>query len=461
MTLGLFNKKLNTVLLLLSISLTLFNVNGQNDISSPQSEVKSPAWSNDATIYELNVRQFSNEGTFDAIIPHLDRIKDLGIEIIWLMPIHPIGIENRKGGLGSYYAVKDYKGVNPEFGDDESFKNLVSEIHKRDMRIIIDWVANHTSPDNIWVEEGHLDWYNLDSLGNLQPPNDTDWYDVSDLNYDNKEMRSAMIDAMEYWVRDMDIDGFRCDVAGWVPVDFWNEARNALDEIKQVFMLAEAEGDELHESAFDMTYGWEFHHIMNEVAAGRFPIDTIPDYFDREREKYRETAYRMHFTSNHDENSWNGTEFERMGEGAEAYAVLASTIHGMPLVYNGQETSLDRRLAFFEKDSIVWDKMDKVEFYTNLLKLNAENKALWNGVHGGYPEFYDVDNNEVLCFRRNKENNSVLVILNLSPNKQKLSMREISIDGMQDLFEGKEAMDKKCSKMKLGPWEYKVYHQTN
>jgi len=157
----------------------------------------------------------------------------------------------------------------------------------------------------------------------------------------------------------------------------------------------------------------------------------------------------------------HGTEFERMGEGAEAYAVLASTIHGMPLVYNGQETSLDRRLAFFEKDSIVWDKMDKVEFYTNLLKLNAENKALWNGVHGGYPEFYDVDNNEVLCFRRNKENNSVLVILNLSPNKQKLSMREISIDGMQDLFEGKEAMDKKCSKMKLGPWEYKVYHQTN
>ena len=231
MTLGLFNKKLNAVLLLLSISLTLFNVNGQNDISSPQSEVKSPAWSNDATIYELNVRQFSNEGTFDAIIPHLDRIKDLGIEIIWLMPIHPIGIENRKGGLGSYYAVKDYKGVNPEFGDDESFKNLVSEIHKRDMRIIIDWVANHTSPDNIWVEEGHLDWYNLDSLGNLQPPNDTDWYDVSDLNYDNKEMRSAMIDAMEYWVRDMDIDGFRCDVAGWVPVDFWNEARQALDVI--------------------------------------------------------------------------------------------------------------------------------------------------------------------------------------------------------------------------------------
>ena len=221
-----------------------------------QPVMKAPEWTKNATIYEVNIRQFTPEGTFAAFQAHLPRLKEMGVDILWLMPIHPIGELNRKGSLGSYYAVRDYKGVNPEFGTIDDFRMLVKEAHKQGFKLIIDWVANHSSPDNNWVSEGHKDWYTLDSLGNLQPTIGTDWWDVADLNYDNNEMRNAMIDAMKYWVQETDIDGFRCDVAASVPMDFWNECRNQLDKLKPVFMLAEAEGPELH-SAFDMTYAWE------------------------------------------------------------------------------------------------------------------------------------------------------------------------------------------------------------
>jgi len=207
--------------------------------SSVLSQKKTPEWSKDATMYELNVRQFSKEGTFNAIIPHLPRLKKMGIDVVWLMPIQPIGVKNRKGSLGSYYAVKDYKAVNPEFGSMDDFKKLVKSVHDLDMKIIIDWVANHSSPDNVWVDQGHKDWYTLDSAGNLQPTIGTDWWDVADLNYDNKEMRNAMIDAMKFWVTETNLDGYRCDVAGWVPIDFWVEARKELDVTKKVFRVAQ------------------------------------------------------------------------------------------------------------------------------------------------------------------------------------------------------------------------------
>lgn len=420
---------------------------------------QAPEWSKNATMYELNVRQFSASGTFDAIYNELPRLKKMGVDIVWLMPIHPIGVKNRKGTEGSYYAVKDYKGINPKFGDEASFQKLVDLVHENDMKIIIDWVANHSSPDNMWIEEGNMDWYNLDSTGNVQPPPGTDWWDVSDLNYNNSDMRAAMIDAMTYWVSKFNIDGFRCDVAGWVPTDFWNDARAALDDIKPVFMLAEDEGAQLHDKAFDMTYGWEFHHIMNEVAKGHMNADSIVSYFGREAKKFKSSAYRLHFTSNHDENSWNGTEFERMGDGAMAFAVLSSTIHGMPLVYNGQETSLNKRLEFFEKDTILWDKMDKVDFYTSLLSFKNDNPALWNGDYGAYPQFIETGNSDVLAFHRTKGDNTVLVVINLSGEDQKVKMRLTNCQGSYtELFE-KVATNISCKKkkLKLGAWEYKVY----
>lgn len=430
-----------------------------SSVSIAQESKQAPEWSKNATMYELNVRQFSEEGTFEAIYDDLPRLKQMGVDIIWLMPIHPIGEKNRKGTMGSYYAVKDYKGINPNFGDAESFQKLVDLTHQNGMKLIIDWVANHTSPDNVWIEQGHMDWYNLDSTGNVQPPPGTDWWDVSDLNYDNRDMRNAMIDAMEYWVRDFNIDGYRCDVAGWVPTEFWDEARTKLDKIKPVFMLAEDEGPQQHNNAFDMTYGWEFHHVMNEVAKGHRNADSIVEYFQREATRFPSSAYRLHFTSNHDENSWNGTEFERMGDGVEAFAVLAATVHGMPLIYNGQETSLKKRLDFFEKDAIQWTGMDKADFYKTLFDFKDNNPALWNGDYGAYPEFLSSNNSNVLVFVRRKGTNTVLVVLNLSSEEQKVTADLTNCLGeYSELFTGEsKKVAKSKGKFKLKPWEYHVY----
>jgi glycosidase len=420
-----------------------------------------PKWSKDATMYELNVRQFSKEGTFNAIIPHLPRLKKMGVDVVWLMPIHPIGLKNRKGSLGSYYAVKDYKAVNPEFGSMDDFKKLVKSVHDLDMKIIIDWVANHSSPDNVWVDQGHKDWYTLDSTGNLQPTIGTDWWDVADLNYDNQDMRKAMIDAMKFWVSETNIDGYRCDVAGWVPVDFWNDARRELDKIKPVFMLAEDEGPQLHKEAFDVTYAWELHHVMNKIAKGTMNADSVIAYFGREKNRFLNDAFRLNFTSNHDENSWNGTEFERLGGGVEALAVFAATVYGMPLIYNGQESSFNRRLKFFEKDEIDWNNYDKEKFYSTLFTFKKQNPALWNGAFGSFPTFIKTNNPNVLIYERKKDGNSVVVIMNLSSDKQKYSVDLSSISGTYKKFTSGSGVKIKKGQVngKLKSWEYQILYK--
>ena len=418
----------------------------------------TPDWAQNATIYEINVRQFSKDGTFTQVTKQLPRLKSMGVDIVWLMPIHPIGVKNRKGSLGSYYAVQDYKAVNREFGDLNDFKTLVNKAHELGMYVIIDWVANHSSPDNVWIEEGHLDWYTLDSTGNVQPTIGTDWWDVADLNYDNPAMRSEMIKSMKYWLTEANIDGFRCDVAGWVPMDFWMEARAELQAVKPIFMLAEAEEVPLHD-AFEMTYGWNFHHIMNDVAKGKKDATAIVDYV--KTNKYPSTAFRMNFTSNHDENSWNGTEMERMGDARFALAVLASTIEGMPLVYNGQETSLDRRLKFFDKDSIQWKKMDLVPFYTKLLNLHQTNAALWVRDGNNQAHFLATKNTkEHLVYTREDGNQQVVVVLNLSNKKAEVSFDSSTLSGeYTDLFSGKKKTLFNSNKVALGPWGYQVFYK--
>lgn len=437
---------MKSILLLLLFGLPCFVSFGQ--LSTPQ-------WVKNATIYEVNVRQFTAEGTFAAFEKELPRLKAMGVDILWLMPIHPIGELNRKGSLGSYYAVKDYRGVNPEFGTDEDFSKLVTTAHGLGMKVIIDWVANHTSPDHLWIQEGRLDWYTLDSLGKVQPTIGTDWFDVADLNYDNEELRAEMISCMEYWVKNFDIDGYRCDVAGWVPMDFWLTARSALDQIKPVFMLAEAEGKELY-SAFEMTYGWDFHHIMNDVSKGKKNATDVLEYF--ERTQLPAAAFHMHFTSNHDENSWNGTEMERMGDARFAMAVMAATIQGMPLVYNGQETSLDRRLKFFDKDSINWDKMDLVDFYTSLLRLHQKNPALYVGEGQVQPQFLSgKDQKELLIYTRERGQSKVLVVLNLSAKTQKVVVEAKAAGTYNNLFTNKVEQLKEKQNITLAPWAYAVY----
>ena len=418
-----------------------------------------PEWTKDAVMYEVNIRQFTPEGTFAAFAEHLPRIKDLGVDIIWFMPIHPIGKKNRKGNLGSYYSVKDYKAVNPEFGTLEEFNALVKQIHDMDMKVIIDWVANHSAFDNIWVEEGNFDWYTLDSLGELQPPIGTDWWDVADLNYDNNDMQDAMIESMKFWLETSDIDGFRCDVADWVPISFWEKCREELEEVKNVFMLAEAENPELHNSAFDMTYGWHLHFVMNEIAQQKKSSLDIIEYLDIKSKEFNSSDYRLHFTSNHDENSWKGHVKERLGDAVKTFAALSSTIEGMPLLYSGQEAGLDKRLEFFEKDTILWNNSELTDFYKILFNLKKDNKALWNGDYGGNIEIISSREDSLsLAFIRTKDENKVLTIFNLSDKKVEI---ELSSENLKGIYISAFTKDKKTFKQNenlfLEPWQFYIY----
>lgn len=417
-------------------------------------QVKHPEWSKDASIYEVNIRQFTPEGTFAALEAHLPRLKELGTDILWLMPIHPIGAKNRKGTLGSYYSIQDYLAVNPEYGDSASFKHFVESAHREGLYVIIDWVANHSAWDNALINQ-HPEWYAKDSVGNLVSP--FDWTDVVKFNYEVPEMRQYMLDAMKYWVQEFDIDGYRCDVAGEVPMDFWNNARQELDKIKPVFMLAEAEGPQFH-SAFDMTYGWEFHHIMNKIAKGEAKPNDIETYLKKNDSLYPEGAYRMYFITNHDENSWNGTEFERLGKGVEAFFALTTTVPGMPLVYTGQEAGMEKRLEFFEKDPVQWGDYKMAEFYQTMLEFKSSTPALYNGEEGGTWHRIKTDNDDkVFVISREKGANQVIGVFNLSGEEVTIAMNEDKLEHeFTTLFTKEKFFLDKNTRVKLPAWSYKI-----
>ena len=346
-----------------------------------------PEWSKKAVMYEVNIRQYTPEGTFAAFTKALPRLKELGVDVLWIMPVQPIGKVERKGSLGSYYSIADYTAVNPEFGTEADFKAMVDAAHALGLKVILDWVANHTAFDHHWTTE-HKDWYTLRPDGTISRAIDpggkeTDWSDVADLNYGNPAMRAAMIGEMKWWVERTGIDGFRCDVAGFVPKDFWAEVRAALDPVKPgMFFLAEWEDPELHKS-FDATYGWELFHLLNDVSQAKKGVNELDGYFAKQDSLFPPDAYRLYFTSNHDENSWNGTEFERMGANHMPSFVLSATVRGgMPLLYSGQEAGLTRRLPFFEKDSIDWKASPLTEFYRRVFELKHSQESLWNGPWG-------------------------------------------------------------------------------
>jgi glycosidase len=419
-------------------------------------EFRPPDWSYNNAIYEVNIRQFTNEGTIKAFEKHLPRLKELGADILWLMPIHPIGVKNRKGTLGSYYSVKDYKAVNPEFGTLEEFKSLVKMIHKMGMHVIIDWVANHTAWDHNWIKE-HPDFYTKNSLGNFISPND-DWTDVADLNFENKDLRAEMIEALKFWVEEYDIDGYRCDVAGMVPIEFWIEARTELEKIKNVFMLAEWDTPEVH-LAFDMTYDWNLHHILNRIAKEENTVLDLIKHLNKNEEKFPADAFRMQFTSNHDENSWNGTEFERLGDGVETFAVLSCLIPDMPLVYTGQEAGNTKRLAFFEKDLVEWKDDKLFDIYSRLFQLKKNNKTLQNGTPGGEMNYIkSSDEKNIFAFSRSLEKDKVLAVFNLSNKPVELELTGESLPGnYKNYFTGKLETFSANEPFKLNPWEYRVY----
>lgn len=424
----------------------------------PYVELQHPEWSKNATIYEVNIRQYTKEGTFNAFAEHLPRLKKLGVDILWLMPIHPIGEKNRKGEKGSYYAVKDYLAVNPEFGSLEDLKNLVKKAHDMDMYVILDWVANHSAWDNP-LTQSHPDWYTKDHKGNFQPTPWWDWSDIIDFDYQNPAMREYMTQALKYWVKEADIDGYRADVAGFVPTDFWDNVRKELDEIKPVFMLAEWDARDLHKKAFDMTYAWQLHDTLVEVNQGRKDAKGVYMHFAHALSAWPDNAIKMNFVDNHDKNSWEGTMFERFGPYLDASIVLTATAEGMPLLYSGQEAGLDRELAFFDKDEISWQEHPVGELYRALFKLKHENQALWNGSWGG--KMIPVPNTApeaVFSFARQKAQDKVFVLINFSDSPQTASFNEtIQLGKYTEYFSGKKQEFTAESAITIPAFGYRVF----
>ncbi len=415
-------------------------------------------WSKDAVIYEINVRQFTKEGTFKALENHIPRLKALGVKILWLMPIQPIGEVNRKGTLGSYYSIKDYSAINPEFGNEEDFKSLVNTIHKNGMYVILDWVANHTAWDHKWTKT-NPEFYVKDTSGNFVPPV-KDWHDVIDLDYNNQTLRKEMIKSMKYWVAKYDIDGFRCDVADMVPLDFWEEARVKIEEIKPVFMLAEAEKKEYQRKAFDMGYSWTALHLFNDIAKGRKSVKDLRRYIVNDVDEYSNGEYRMLFITNHDENSWAGSEYERLGaEKVKAFTALTFILRGMPLIYTGQEAENKKRLSFFEKDSVKWQSTKTEELITKLCSLKTYNKALWNGNYGGSIVILPVNvKRNVLAVARVLEKNVVFGLFNLSNSNVTAWVSSDILDGTFTNFANeKQRTFNNVAALKLKPWQFYIF----
>ena len=427
-----------------------------------------------SVVYELNIRQATEEGTFAAAEKYLPELKEMGVDIVWLMPISPIGVDGRKGSLGSYYSIIDYKAVNPEFGTMEDFQSFLATAHDLGLKVILDWVANHTSRDANWWKEGKTDWYVMDESTGL-PIVEYDWTDIAKLNYKNEDMRNAMIDALKFWV-ELGLDGYRCDVAMNVPGDFWKRAWEEVRAINpDVYLLAEGEEQWLHESGFEATYAWELHHIFNAMAkggsetknvAGDGTIKTdaksvadLKEYLERDDVKYPAPAMRLMFTSNHDENSWAGTEFERMGDAHKTFAALTFVLpKSQPLIYTGQEIGLNRRLAFFEKDSVVelvdleYGKEYR-DFYKGLIAFRHNNSALAAGANVAPMVYVENAPESVLAFSRENEQNKVLCFFNFSAEPQTLTLTEAEA-GEYNCLCGKQMIYKAGDVVELEPWAY-------
>jgi glycosidase len=410
------------------------------------------SWVTGASMYEVNTRQYTVEGTFAAFQKHLPRLKAMGIDIIWLMPITPISVEVRQGTLGSYYACSSYDTINPEYGTLNDFKFLINEAHELGLKVIIDWVANHTGWDHHWTKE-HSDWYEKDAAGNFTEENG--WHDVIDLDYTKQDMRKAMIEAMQYWVKECDIDGFRCDMAHLVSLNFWNEARIACDNLKKLFWLAECENVEYH-NVFDVTYAWEWMHVSEKYFQGNASLNHVFDVLHK-YSQYPKGSKKLYFTTNHDENSWNGTEYEKYGNAAKAMAVLTATLNGMPLVYSGQESPNNKRLKFFDKDVIEWNhQLQLHDFYKTILRLH-KTKAIAEGEMFNLPTQHP----HIIAFLRRMDHEVVLVILNLSgEGRIKFSVEHEWLNGnFENIFSGLNYAFKRTEIFELQGYEYLVYHK--
>ncbi|MFD0990983.1 alpha-amylase family glycosyl hydrolase [Mariniflexile jejuense] len=449
----------------------------ETDQSSLITEIApvSPEMMENAVIYEANIRQYSPKGTFNAFTKDIPVLKELGVKIIWVMPINPISKIKRKATgdkftseiadekerekyLGSYYSVSDYKAINPEFGTLEDFKNLVTTAHKNGIYVIVDWVPNHTGWDHPWVT-AHPDYYTQNDKGEIIDPINPEtgeswgWTDTADLNYDNKNMRKEMISDLSYWLKEANIDGFRMDVAHKVPVDFFETAKTELNKIKPIFMLAEAEQPDLLVNAFDMQYGWEAHHIFNEISKGEKTVKAFDDYMIKIDSTLQRDDINMNFVTNHDENSWSGTLKERMPNNKNIFTALTYAMPGMPLIYSGQEYDLSHRLKFFEKDSIPKTKGSYFELLKKLGYLKNTNPALNGGKVAASYKRIETNNSNILLFERRRGENKLIFMGNFSNEPQ--TIKNLNQGKMLDYIANKEIVLNNQD-ITLQPWEYKI-----
>ncbi|MGI9377554.1 MAG: alpha-amylase family glycosyl hydrolase [Tsuneonella suprasediminis] len=446
-------------------ALTLASVaQAQDEVSvwqpEPYSTIHHPDWSKDAVLYQLNTRQFTPEGTFAAAERQLPRLKALGVDVIWLMPIHPIGIENRKGTLGSPYSVRDYYDVNPEFGTKADFKHFVDAAHAQGFHVIVDWVANHTAWDNPLAKQ-HPDWYEKDWQGHFRPTPWWDWSDVIDLDWSKPGVREHVGKAMEMWVSDYGVDGFRADVAGYVPLDFWEKERARLEAIRPVFMLAEWKSSELTRKAFDAVYAWEWHHTSKDIAKGKSDATAFYGYYAENESAWPREAMRLTYIANHDSNAWEGTQYENFGDALPAFLALSFTGEGLPMLYNGQEACNAKRLEFFEKDPIDWSKLatcDLGPLVRDLIAFRRANPALANGQWGARMSQVLTDQpKHVFAWVRAVDGNRVVGVFNLSgqPVSAKLSDSH-AVGTYTEFRSGKPVTLKSGQTIDLQPWGFRL-----
>lgn len=425
-------------------------------------EVQNAAWTADAVLYQLNTRQFTPEGTFKAAQAQLPRLAAMGVDIIWLMPIHPIGEVNRKGTLGSPYAVRDYRAVNPELGTEADFRAFVDEAHRLGLKVILDWVANHSAYDNP-LTTSHPEWFTRTPEGALTSPAGTDWSDVADFDYSQPALRRYMTESLVYWVREFGVDGYRADVAGYVPTDFWDTARAELDKAKPVFMLAEWEQRDLHARAFDATYGWGWKEAMQRLVKSGEGAGPIRGYYAGQSETWPHAVMRMIYTENHDQNSWDGVASEIYGPAYEAAIALSFVGSGLPLIYNGQEADNDRQLAFFERDPIVWKDGQHAALFAKLIALKTAMPALHNGRFGA--PMMEVPTSaaaDVYAFTRGAAGQRVFAVFNLSPRPHTVTFSHARHHGTyRDALSGEAAAFAGGETLELPAWGYRIYAETN
>ncbi len=430
--------------------------------------VTHPDWAATAVLYQINVRHFTAEGSLQAAASHLPRLAALGVGILWLMPIHPIGQVHRKGSLGSPYSVRDYRAVNPEFGSLADLRAFVAQAHELGLRVILDWVAHHTAWDCPLVHE-RPDWYIRDDDGQLVRSGMFDWVDVVDLDYRSpviaEQITAYMSESMAFWVGEAGVDGFRCDIAGLVPTSLWRRVRHALEEIQPVFLLAEWEDPKLHEAAFDATYAWGWHDLLRQVAEGRATAAQLASWYAQDQARFAAHDLRMMFVTNHDKNAWDGTDVELFGPALPAARVLSLLGPGIPLVFNGQEAGLDRRLAFFDKDEITWRPDPVGELIQRLVAIRRQHRVLWNRPWGAAATIVPTNHpHAVVALSRADQHEQVLILVNLSnrpvrslrvapPVPARLAPGEAATTTLTDLLTG-ASLDPRA--IDLPAWEYRV-----